>query len=628
MAGSSLLLRSSLVFLLCGTAVVCCFQPPAQRVLASFEKKSEQSHFRRQPTIDPLSSSPRPRLLFSSVPNGDVDVNGAGQSSASSTNNNGSEVDNDAVSASNSEVGNNGNDDTLLFRSASYDTLHAAFVGVFTGLSVAVFKKSIEAVRALCYQSNRRIVSTNRIALIPAFGGLMVALLMTLGAFQPGLRGVVKKVDKASSSSRVAGIGERIRSLIDSMRKSVASAFTLGTGCSLGPEGPCVEIGMSVSRSLMDTSPNRLKQKADRIEWNHRLLSCGAAAGVAAGFNAPIAGVFFALEVLQDAFDSSSPNEYDAATANKAVTGTARIAPILTASVFSALVAHSILGDHFVFHLASYSLRTPLVELPLYILLGFVSGGVAFAFSRLARFFQAVFDGDIGGKWFKKLAKKSPKALKPIIGGLFCGVVGIFYPQIRFFGAETQNALLSNNALPNLMLLSLLSVKMIATAFSVASGLVGGTFAPCLFLGSMTGALFHNSVTFISESVLPQYAALSGLALADLPAYCMIGAASVLAALFRAPLTASLLLFEMTRDYDVILPLMVSAGFGSVVGDILDNKSKRVRKPKKLVPPLVDVAQQFERIKERKRLRRDKDHVSWGDLADPWEEEQEKEEQQ
>lgn len=593
-----------LALLLCSTTTVLSFQSTIPRYSA------------------PVATRCSNLRLFSSAAEGGNDINGAGRSPPSSA------TDGDAIptllSASESVPEDtetaNSSGETLFFRSASYDIVHAAIVGVGTGLSVALFKKTIEAVRAFCFQQSK-IVNSKLIVLIPAFGGLMVAALLSLGAFQPGLRGVVQKVDKSSGSSRVAGLAERVRLLLDSMRKSLASAFTLGTGCSLGPEGPCVEIGMSVASSCMDTSPRRLKQQADRIEWNHRLLACGAAAGVAAGFNAPIAGVFFALEVLQDTFDSSNPNEYATATANKAVTGTARISPILTASVFSALVAHSLLGDHFVFHLTSYSLGTPLMELPLYVLLGAVSGGVAFTFSRLARFFQAAFDGDIGGKRFQRLAQMTPKGLKPVLGGLFCGFVGLFYPQIRFFGAETQNALLGNKSFPNLMLLSLLCVKMIATAFSVASGLVGGTFAPCLFLGSMTGALFHNSVTFLFESIIPRYAALSGLALADLPAYCMIGAASVLAALFRAPLTASLLLFEMTRDYDVILPLMVSAGFGSVVGDVLDNKYKRAKRPLKLAPPLV-VTDKFKRIKERERLRRDKDHVSWGDLADPWEEEE------
>lgn len=510
-------------------------------------------------------------------------------------------------------------DDALLFRSASYDILHSAFVGIFTGLSVALFKKSIEAVRGLLYEGSHGIASSNLVVLLPALGGLVVSALMSLGAFQPGLRGVIKRVDETSSTSRYATIGERIRLLMDSMRKSAASAATLGSGCSLGPEGPSVEIGMSIARACMDTSPRRCRDQADRIEWNHRLLSCGAAAGVAAGFNAPIAGVFFALEVLQDAFDSSSPSEYTAATQKRALTSTARLAPILTASVASALTAHSLLGDHFVFHLAQYSLKSPLAGLPLYTLLGFVSGAVAFGFSRTARLFQGIFDGDMGFQFMRSGAKRIPNAFKPIIGGLFCGVLGLFFPQIRFFGEEAQNALLGNKSLPNTTLLSLLSVKMIATAFSVASGLVGGTFAPCLFLGSMTGALFHNAATFLSISSVPGL----GLALADVPAFAMIGAASVLAALFRAPLTASLLLFEMTRDYDVILPLMVSAGFGSVVADILDSKvkqaNKRQRPALQLKAPQV-VKKKLSRIKERTVLRRDRDHVSWGDLGDPWEE--------
>jgi len=511
----------------------------------------------------------------------------------------------------------NNRDDTLLFRSASYDILHSAFVGIFTGISVALFKKSIESVRRILYEGSNGIANSNLVVLIPAFGGLVVSALMSLGSFQPGLRGVVQRVDRASSTSRYANLGERIRLLMDSMRKSAASAATLGSGCSLGPEGPSVEIGMSVARACMDTSPRRCRDEADRIEWNHRLLSCGAAAGVAAGFNAPIAGVFFALEVLQDAFDSSSPSEYTAATQKKALTSTARLAPILTASVASALTAHSMLGDHFVFHLSQYSLQSPLVGLPLYILLGFISGTVAFAFSRTARFFQGLFDGDVGFEFIRSGAKRIPNGLKPIIGGLFCGVLGLFFPQIRFFGAETQNALLGNKSLPNMTLLTLLSVKLVATAFSVASGLIGGTFAPCLFLGSMTGALFHNAVKVFSTSSFP------GLAVADVPAFAMIGAASVLAALFRAPLTASLLLFEMTRDYDVILPLMVSAGFGSVVGDILDSKVKQANKHRRpalqLKAPQV-VKKKLSRIKERTRLRRDIDHVSWGDLSDPWEE--------
>jgi H+/Cl- antiporter ClcA len=166
-------------------------------------------------------------------------------------------------------------------------------------------------------------------------------------------------------------------------------------------------------------------------------------------------------------------------------------------------------------------------------------------------------------------------------------LIGLPFPQILFFGYETLNELLAKSTLPTIMLLSLLFVKIIATALAAGSGLVGGTFAPALFLGAMTGAAFHNILTGLFE-----YAHMD---LAEVPAYAMVGAACVLAALFRAPLTASLLLFELTRDYDVILPLMASAGIGSVVGDIIEAKVEGAK------------------VRE---LRRDKDDVSWGDLAD------------
>lgn len=145
-------------------------------------------------------------------------------------------------------------------------------------------------------------------------------------------------------------------------------------------------------------------------------------------------------------------------------------------------------------------------------------------------------------------------------------------------------------------ILSLLAVKMGATAIAAGSGLVGGTFAPSLFFGAMTGAAFHQALVG-SIATNPDLWMLTPWAdgVADTPAYAIIGAASVLAALFRAPLTATLLLFELTKDYDVLLPLMVSAGLASLVADIIENSVEKEQ---------VDV------------LRRDNDAVSWGDLSD------------
>ena len=252
------------------------------------------------------------------------------------------------------------------------------------------------------------------------------------------------------------------------------------------------------------------------------------------------------------------------------------------------------------FQVSNYSLPTPLIELPMYLLLGAVSGCVAFSFSQAAKLSQAFFNGDVGNEQLRNVMQTLSPSMKPVIGGLFCGLVALFFPQILFFGYETLNPLLSNTSMPTSVLLAILLVKSVATAVSTGSGLVGGTFAPALFLGGVTGASFHNIMSSLYQLAAVNLAGFgiglgssNILILADLPAYAMVGSASVLAALFRAPLTASLLLFELSRDYDVILPLIASAGVGSIVADILDDK--------------------FEREKER---RRDQDSASWGDLSD------------
>ena len=482
---------------------------------------------------------------------------------------------------------------SLQFRKASLDLSAAAIVGLLTGLLVACFKLSIEAVRVLVYEQSWLVIDPRLVAVVPLLGGLCVGALLGIGgSFPPGLQGKVKEVDALSShhetnASNDNDIGARMAA---SVRKTLAAVCTLGTGCSLGPEGPCVEIGMTVARTAMDVQ-TAVPQRED---WNRRLLSCGAAAGVAAGFNAPVAGVFFALEVMGNTYSKINNDRFALAAGEvtppsslshmdkRELSATERISPILLSSVLSTLASQTLLGSHYVLSLSSYDLKNPSIELPLYMILGIVSGGVAFSFSEIAKLSRSFFDETLDGV---------PNYVKPMIGGLFCGIVGVFYPQILFFGYETLNNLLSKKSLSIGLILTLLGVKTVTTAVSAGSGLVGGTFAPALFLGAMTGAAFHNGFTFLFDTVLDlqRFPYLHGMA--DLPAYAMIGAASVLAALFRAPLTASMVLFELTRDYEVILPLMVSAGLGSLVADILEDK--------------------FEQVKRR----RDRDSVSWGDLS-------------
>jgi len=330
-----------------------------------------------------------------------------------------------------------------------------------------------------------------------------------------------------------------------------------------------------------------------RIRRNRLLLSCGAAAGVSAGFNAPLAGVFFALEVVQAALpsytvpqipsdepevgDSSTPIELEQESLSAEPSS---ITAILIASVVSGLVARVLLGNELALVVTSYEIKTPLLELPLYLLQGALSGLVAVAFSQSAKLAKRTFDGDAGPEPVQNAFGSLPSYARPILGALTCGIVGIFRPEVLFFGYETLNGLLSNNSIPTLTLLTLLAAKIFTTAVSAGSGLVGGTFAPSLFLGGMCGASFHNIVqsiftAFDSAGIgFSQILAPLGIffQLADVPAYAMVGAASTLAALFRAPLTASLLLFELTRNYDILIPLLASAGVGSLVSDIVESK--------------------------------------------------------
>jgi H+/Cl- antiporter ClcA len=336
---------------------------------------------------------------------------------------------------------------------------------------------------------------------------------------------------------------------------------------------------------------------SDRLSRNRLFLACGAAAGVSSGFNAPLAGVFFALEVVQSAIPSiitittPSTNQFsnDDST-NGSVnpttselreeslsTNSGSIAAILISSALAALVARIFLGDELVLKVTQYDIQTPLTEIPLYILLGGFCGVVEVVFSQTAKKSRAVFNGKEGPEVVKNLFNEIPTFMLPTIGGLICGCVGLVFPQILFFGYETLNALLGTTKISTILLLSLLIAKIFTTAVSAGSGLVGGTLAPSLFLGAMTGAAFHNIIcqALIDLQIPETIHGVSGsqiiFDLAGVPVYASIGAASVLAALFRAPLTACLLLFEVTRDYDILLPLLASAGVATLTSDIIEN---------------------------------------------------------
>mmetsp|Transcript_33793 Transcript_33793/g.69442 ORF Transcript_33793/g.69442 Transcript_33793/m.69442 type:complete len:795 (+) Transcript_33793:57-2441(+) len=550
----------------------------------------------------------------------------------------------------------------------------AALIGVCTGTNIAIFKKGVEFVRESLYGDgitfpllvhslggeelmmySLKMNDLFPVALIPAIGGLGVGILLKFGGdMPPGLRDTVREVDldairasKASPPQDLLACTKNVPPLSERndfarfSRKALAATATLGTGNSLGPEGPSVEAGMSLSRLIMnneifgklawvfgtleDKNMTEVQRVNRKLARDRLLLACGAAAGVSAGFNAPLSGVFFALEIVQNAltsidisvsnvtiedetqywsemdYSTASDNSFEAKlTHAETIGGEAlafqqiNISAILLASVISALTIQLLLGSELALRLGTFDFKNPLMELPLYLLLGAMSGVVAAIFSSVAQFSKGVFDGEEGPEFVQQAFQSLPKAAQPVIASLICGFVSIYIPQVLFFGYETLNGLFLNSNMATKDLFILLIAKLTTTAISASSGLVGGTFAPSLFLGGVLGAGFHNIVSDALQSVLntypdflkdyPYLQSISGL-----PAFAMVGAASVLSALFRAPLTASLLLFECTRNYDVILPLMASAGVASLTGDIVEK--------------WLDEEQ------------RESDPVSWGDLA-------------
>ena len=336
----------------------------------------------------------------------------------------------------------------------------AALVGLGTGAAVAVFKTSIAAVVAACYSGDDLVMPWARRAglggpavLIPAAGGLAVGLLRLASPrnqLGPGLAEHVAEVERE--------IPLRVSA---PLARAIAAVATLGTGSALGPEGPSVEIGVSISRIVGWALPPRARAARRGVDdggavcdgtlrQQRELIAAGAAAGVAAGFNAPLAGVFFALEVVSEAVRAAVPAEE--ASAEEASAGgrggqrssqrglalrqdlaelDIKSSEAIAATVISALVAavavQYLLGDDLALRPGDYSTAGSLVQLPLYVGLGVLSGGVALLFKWASETSRELFarlgDGSAAGdpSW--------AVLSRPAVGGLACGLVGAAFPQ-------------------------------------------------------------------------------------------------------------------------------------------------------------------------------------------------------
>ncbi|MCH8254522.1 MAG: chloride channel protein, partial [Gemmatimonadetes bacterium] len=291
--------------------------------------------------------------------------------------------------------------------------------------------------------------------------------------------------------------------------KMLASSVSIASGGSVGREGPIVQIGAALGSTLGQW----LKVDQRRLRT---LVGCGAAAGIAATFNAPVAGALFAVEIILGDF------------------GVSQFSPIVISSVMGTVVSQYFLGDFPAFAVPAYSL-VHAFELVAYAALGLLAGLAALAFTRTLYAAEDLFDK----------VRIYPPA-RTMIGGAMIGIIGVWLPQVFGVGYETINDALQGAMVWKFMLL-LVVFKIVAVSITIGSGGSGGIFAPSLFIGAMLG----GAVGTVVHTIWPASTAGAG-------AYALVGMGAVVAAGTHAPITAILIIFELTGDYKIILPLMIS----------------------------------------------------------------------
>jgi CIC family chloride channel protein len=401
----------------------------------------------------------------------------------------------------------------------------ALIVGIGAGVGAVFFRYLINAVSWIGYDWFPRVTAgwgKSYIVIIPALGGMLVGPLVYFFAREAKGHGVPEVMEA------VALKGGRIRPRV-AVIKSLASAICIGSGGSVGREGPIVQIGSALGSTLGQL----LRLSEDRIR---NLVACGAAGGIAATFNAPIAGVFFAMEIILGEFTIQG------------------FSTVVIASVAASTIGRVVFGDAPGFIVPTEYGVASLWEYIFYLLLGVVIALFGVLYTRSIYWTEDVFD-----RW-----KQVPEWVKPAVGGLLLGVFAFAYPaltginwdhvpQVYNVGYNIIEIALANDMLLGAAVV-LMFAKLIATSLTLGSGGSGGVFAPSLFIGAMMGAAFE----LLLKHLFPGIVAPEG-------AYALVGMAAMFAASAHAPITAVLILFELTGDYRLILPLMMTVVVATLI---------------------------------------------------------------
>lgn len=393
----------------------------------------------------------------------------------------------------------------------AYLSVVSVIVGLTTGLGAVFFIKLLHYTNRLFFENGREVLTflgDYYVIILPAIGGLIVGPLIYYVAHEVKGGGVPEVMASMAVS------GGRMRKRVAFM-KILTSAVTIGSGGSAGREGPMVQIGGGIGSIVGQF----FRMSDERIKT---LVAAGSAAGIAAAFNAPIAGAMFSLEILMGhvGLDFSL---------------------VVLSSVASSVVSRAMLGDSPAFFVPPYHLLT-VGEMPFSLILGIVAGLVAIGFVRLIYRLEHAFDD-----W------RFPPYWKPAVGGILVGVIGFFLPQIFGTSFPAMEDTL-NGRIPFLIMAALIFAKMFGTSLTLGSGGSGGDLAPLLFIGAVLGGAYGHIVHFF----FPGFTA-------DVGAYALIGMGAVFGGAAQAPITAIMLIFEMTGDYFLILPVMASTVISTII---------------------------------------------------------------
>jgi CIC family chloride channel protein len=393
----------------------------------------------------------------------------------------------------------------------------SVIVGLLSGFANMLFRSTINLVHEIVFVGGSVLLNIKEggfyaylVPLLPVTGALLLIPLYYFSREEVYGYGFPRFLEKVNLRGGII----KFKTLVV---KILSASFTIGSGGSAGVEGPIAQIGGACGSLVGQAS----RFSGNRIKL---LIAAGSAGAIAATFNAPIAGVMFATEIVL--------------LGNFALTS---FAAIVVSSGIATVVSRMYYGEHPIFTVPKYEVVSAF-EIPLYILFGLFVGLAAVLYIKAFFKIKDKFDG----------LNMNPH-LKPALGALIIGIIGIFYPEVFGDGYEVIESALEGKMI-FMVMFALIFIKIVATGLTLGSGGSGGVFAPALFIGAMVG----GSYGWIVHSLFPAYTANPG-------AYATVGVGAFLAASTHAPLTAIFLLFEMTGNYKIIIPIMLA----SIVGTLM-----------------------------------------------------------